>query len=101
MAMGIPVVATDVGGTKELILHDQTGYMVSNGNVEGMAKAILQLASNTALRKELGIAGRRRIEDDFSFRARLSRIEALYERIIERRKAERIRGDCTYLQSNR
>jgi glycosyltransferase involved in cell wall biosynthesis len=90
MAMGIPVVATDVGGTKELVIDGQTGYMVPNGDFEAMAQSLLRLASNAGLRKELGIAGRKRIEDKFSFRCRLSRVETLYERIIEQRTAPRL-----------
>lgn len=101
MAMGIPVVATDVGGTKEVILHERTGFLVSSGNVEGMAKAILRLVSNTVLRKKLGLAGRKRIEDDFSFRSRLSRIETLYEEIIEQRMALRLERHLMSPENNR
>jgi len=90
MAVGIPVVATDVGGTKELVIDGQTGYMVPNGDFEAMAQSLLRLACDSSLRKKIGVAGRKRIENDFSFASRLSRIETLYERIVEQRMAPRL-----------
>jgi glycosyltransferase involved in cell wall biosynthesis len=95
MAMGIPVVATDVGGTKELIVDGQTGYMVSEGDVEGMARSLLGLARNDVLRKKLGDAARKRIEEDFSFTLRLTRIETLYERLIDQTMVPRRRRSVT------
>ena len=83
MAMGIPIVATDVGGTKELIADGQTGYLLSAGDVEGMARVLLALVRDESLRKTVGSAGRKHIEDKFSFVSRLKCIETLYERIID------------------
>lgn len=83
MAMGVPIVATDVGGTKELIADGQTGYLLSAGDVEGMARVLLALVRDESLRKNVGSAGRKHIEEKFSFVSRLRRIETLYERIID------------------
>ena len=83
MAMGIPIVAADVGGTKELIADGQTGYLLSAGDVEGMARVLLALVRDESLRKTVGSAGRKHIEDKFSFVSRLKCIETLYERIID------------------
>lgn len=83
MAMGIPIVATDVGGTKELIADGQTGYLLSEGDVEGMVRVLLALVRDESLRKNVGSAARKHIEDKFSFVSRLRRIETLYERIID------------------
>ena len=83
MAMGIPIVATDVGGTKELIADGQTGYLLSAGDVEGMARVLLALIRDESLRKNVGSAARKHIEDKFSFASRLKCIETLYERIID------------------
>ena len=83
MAMGIPIVATDVGGTKELIADGQTGYLLSEGDVEGMARVLLAFIRDESLRKNVGSAARKHIEDKFSFASRLKCIETLYERIID------------------
>ena len=83
MAIGIPIVTTDVGGTKELIGDGQTGYLLSEGDVDGMTRVLLALVRDESLRKSIGKAARKHIEDKFSFVSRLKRIEALYERIVD------------------
>jgi glycosyltransferase involved in cell wall biosynthesis len=82
MAMGLPIVATDAGGTKELVLDGQTGYVLPKGDVHGLARAIVTLASDQALRRRMGRAGRERVEGEFSFTLRLQRVEALYATIL-------------------
>jgi glycosyltransferase involved in cell wall biosynthesis len=82
MAMGLPVVTTDVAGTKELVVDGQTGYVLPQGDVEGLARAMLNVAGNAVLRQDMRRAGRERIEQEFSFTTRLRRIEALYTRVL-------------------
>jgi glycosyltransferase involved in cell wall biosynthesis len=82
MAMGLPVVTTDAGGTKELVLDGQTGYVLPKGDVHGLARAIVTLASDETLRQRMGQAGRKRVEGEFSFTLRLQRVEALYATIL-------------------
>ena len=82
MAVGLPVVTTDVAGTSELVLNGQTGYVVPQGDVEGMAHAMVSLVADKQLRQRMGQAGRERIEREFSFTHRLRRIEELYARIL-------------------
>jgi glycosyltransferase involved in cell wall biosynthesis len=82
MAVGLPVVTTDVAGTSELVLNGQTGYVVPQGDVDGMAHAMVTLVADNQLRQRMGKAGRERIEREFSFTHRLQRIEELYTRIL-------------------
>ena len=84
MAMGLPVVTTDVAGTKELVLHEQTGFVLPQGDVAGLAQAMTTLAGNAQQRQAMGLAGRTRVEQEFSFTGRLQRIEALYGKIVGR-----------------
>jgi glycosyltransferase involved in cell wall biosynthesis len=84
MAMSLPVVATDVAGTKELVLHEQTGFVLPQGDVAGLAQAMTTLAGHAQLRQAMGLAGRKRVEQEFSFTGRLQRIEALYSKIVGR-----------------
>jgi glycosyltransferase involved in cell wall biosynthesis len=83
MAMGLPVVTTDVAGAKELVLDGQTGYVSPQGDVESLARALLALLGNPALRQRAGQRGRERVEREFSFTRRLRRIEDLYARILQ------------------
>jgi glycosyltransferase involved in cell wall biosynthesis len=80
--LGLPVVTTDVAGAKELVVDGQTGYVLPQGDVEGIARALIALAKNEQLRKRMSHAGRERVEREFSFSTRLQRIEALYEKIL-------------------
>lgn len=43
MATGLPIVATDVDGAREAIVHGETGFLHRPRDVEGMAKSVLQL----------------------------------------------------------
>lgn len=82
MAMEMPVVTTDVAGAKELVLDGQTGFVRPQGDVEGLAQALIVLAGNAALRSHMAQAGRGRVEAEFSFTRRLQRIEDLYTRVL-------------------
>ena len=82
MAMGIPTVVTRVGGNEELVVDGHTGYVLPPGDVQGIAQAIITLAQNQQLRRDMGQAGRKRIEREFSFAQRLQRIESLYEHLV-------------------
>lgn len=93
MAMGLPVITTDVAGAKELVLDGQTGYVSSQGDVQGIAHALLRLADSEALRQRMGQAGRRRVEQEFSFTHRLQRIEELYAKVLGTPLVPALRGD--------
>jgi glycosyltransferase involved in cell wall biosynthesis len=82
MAVGLPVVTTDVAGTSELVLDGYTGYVVPQGDVERLAHAMVTLVADPKLRQRMAQAGRERIEREFSFTHRLQRVEELYARIV-------------------
>jgi glycosyltransferase involved in cell wall biosynthesis len=82
MALGLPVVTTDVAGAKELVIDRQTGFIVPQRDVYSLAQAILTVVGNDRLRLRLGQAGRQRVEGEFSFTQRLHRVEELYSQIL-------------------
>jgi glycosyltransferase involved in cell wall biosynthesis len=82
MAMGLPVVTTDVAGAKELVKDQETGYVLPQGDVQGLGAALLKLVDDSVLRERFRRAGRERIEKEFSFANRLRRIEDLYEGVL-------------------
>jgi len=82
MALRLPVVTTDVAGTKELVLDGRTGFVCLQGDVEGLSQSVIKLLSNENLRLSMGEAGRTRVEQEFSFAHRLQKIEALYEHVL-------------------
>jgi glycosyltransferase involved in cell wall biosynthesis len=77
MAAALPVVATQVGGTPEVVTHE-CGRLVPPGNPRALADAIASLAANAFLRRQLGDAGRRRVEDHFSIERMVNAYRDLY-----------------------
>jgi glycosyltransferase involved in cell wall biosynthesis len=82
MAAGRPVVATDVGGAKEAIVENETGYTVPSGNDELMAERIISLLRDPAKARSMGEQGRRVVSEKFSSQALLRSTEGLYERLL-------------------
>jgi glycosyltransferase involved in cell wall biosynthesis len=85
MAMGVPVVTTDVAGAKEVVLDGETGYVLPQGDVGGIAHALTTLAENERLRNRVSQTARDRLVHEFSFSNRLQRIETLYETVVQTR----------------
>ena len=79
MATGLPVVATDVGGNPEVVSHGETGLLVAPRDPAALARAIWRVWSDRNLGRELGAAGRRRVEKHFEVRRMVAQYEKLYE----------------------
>jgi glycosyltransferase involved in cell wall biosynthesis len=77
-ARGVPVVATDLGGTPELIRHGTDGFLVPPDDPAALAGALAALVSDTARAGAMGRAGRERMLADFSPDIHLSRVEDAY-----------------------
>jgi glycosyltransferase involved in cell wall biosynthesis len=82
-----PVVATDVAGMPELVVHGETGLLVPPRDPGALARAIVRVIENPTWAQALARAGRKRVEARFSLRAKLDAIEALYQRLVETRPA--------------
>lgn len=77
-AAGLPVVATAVGGTPEVIADGETGYLVPAGDHRALAKRINELLRDVSLAREFGRAGRQRMLDHFSFAAQADAYRGLF-----------------------
>jgi glycosyltransferase involved in cell wall biosynthesis len=66
MAAAIPVVATDVGGTREAVVPGETGFLAAAGDIAALADAVVRLAREPALAAALGREGRHRFETRFT-----------------------------------
>ena len=77
-AMGIPVVATNVGGIPEVVIHGVTGILVDPKNEQQLADAIMTLIENPELRMKIGKAGRQHVLDKYDWNANVTAMEKLY-----------------------
>jgi len=65
MATGLPVVATDIRGCREEVVDGETGLLVPIASPDQLAEAILKILGNPTCAREMGAAGRRRVEELF------------------------------------
>jgi glycosyltransferase involved in cell wall biosynthesis len=79
---GKPVVSYDIDGAREVVLPDETGFLLPPQSVEPLAAAIIQLARNPDLRTRLGQHGRQRFTDQFRHETMTRKIRTIYERVI-------------------
>jgi starch synthase len=100
MACRAPVVASAVGGIKEVVVDGETGYLVPFDQdpvtsfplhpetfARNLASRINQLLEDPEKCRRFGDAGRRRVEETFSWTAIAHQTIGLYQRLIEQRKA--------------
>lgn len=82
MAAGVPVVATSVGGTPELIVHGESGHLVDAGDVDGIAEGILTLLGDSMERARMACAARHRVEERFTFASQAAAYEQMLGKLL-------------------
>lgn len=85
MAMGVPVVATDVGGVGQIIADGETGLLRPRGDIDGLAEAVLAVARDPALAAGLAGRARKRVVASFSLDANVAAITDLYDTVLRDR----------------
>jgi glycosyltransferase involved in cell wall biosynthesis len=85
MAAGLPVVATNVNGTAELVEHGESGYVVAPARADLLADALEPLLRDARLRKRVGRAARKRIEEGFVLEDAVARMWAFVAASADRR----------------
>lgn len=85
MAMGLPVVATAVAGTTEVVVEGETGFLVPPSDSDKLAERLLCLIRDPGLRVRMGAAGRQRAVSVFSLEQMVAQTTGLYEETIERK----------------
>lgn len=83
-AASVPVVATDVGGSREIVRDGETGYLVPSGDPAALAARILELTESSAQRKKMGARARTLLTSEFSFAHQSAQYEALLKEMTPR-----------------
>ena len=81
-AAGVPVVGFDAGGLKEAVEHGKTGLLVPAEDVAGLREAIATLIDDKQVREQMSIAGRERMQNEFSIATMADKHIALYETVL-------------------
>ena len=88
LAVGTPVVATDLEGNPELVAHGVTGLLVPPRRADALARALLEIITDRPRACAMAMEGHRRVEANFSTAVKAQRIEALYRRLLAEASAE-------------
>jgi glycosyltransferase involved in cell wall biosynthesis len=84
MACAKPVVATDVGGNREAVIYGETGLLVPPENSPKLAGAIRVFLDHKELARRYGLAGRRRVEKEFSLKRMIEKYENIFEEMTRK-----------------
>ncbi len=84
LALGRPVVASDVGGIRQIVYHGVTGLLVPAEDCTALAAAIARLLDDGALAASLGEAGRRMVRATYGIDPMAGAMEALYRRLLDK-----------------
>ena len=85
MRARLPVVASDVGGSRESVVEGQTGFIIARGDAGTLAARLRLLLTDAALRARMGAAGRQRYEERFVAQRMFQRTLEVYEGVLRRK----------------
>ncbi len=84
MAAGLPVVCTDQGGNRELVIDGVTGFLIPPSDADALVEKLLWLEANREKALAMGQAGRKRIETEFSVARMIERASEIYLEVLKR-----------------
>ncbi|HOP47866.1 MAG TPA: glycosyltransferase [Desulfobacteraceae bacterium] len=84
MALGKPVIAVDGGGTNELVIDGETGFLVKQRSPAELTEKLEYLLDNEKIAEQMGVKGKRRIETEFSLEKMADKYLELYEELIKK-----------------
>ena len=79
-ATGLPVVSTKHGGIVDAVIHGKTGFLVDEGDVDGMAECIYLLLTDGKLANEMGRNGREHVTQNFNIETTTRKLRDVLER---------------------
>jgi glycosyltransferase involved in cell wall biosynthesis len=88
-AAGVPVVATAVDGTPEVVDDGVSGYLVQPGDAGALADRIIAMLADDNRRREMGQRGRERVHREFTFAVQAEQYLQLFNELSAKRKRKR------------
>ncbi len=90
MAAGLPVITTPAGDSGRVVQDGVTGYVVPFDDHQRLADCIVELAGSPTLRRQLGAAGRKRVEDEYGFADLAPRLLSIYRDIAVHQNRQQV-----------
>ncbi|MFV0389607.1 MAG: glycosyltransferase family 4 protein [Pyrinomonadaceae bacterium] len=84
LAMGKPCVSFEIDGAPEVVINDETGYIVKPFDSVGLADSIAKILENPELRRKMGEAGRKLVDPMFRAETMVAEISEVYQTLIEK-----------------
>ena len=82
MASGLPVVATRIAGNEELVVDGVTGVLVNAEDVDSLRDALLRLVIQPEQRQQMGLASRKRVEEEYTWERVAHQYSSILEKIV-------------------
>jgi glycosyltransferase involved in cell wall biosynthesis len=82
MQSGVPVLATDISGNRDLIVPGETGFLYRRGDLATLARRTQQILNNKDLYVRFSASSRQRVAEKFSLRAMIEAHERLYSSLL-------------------
>lgn len=86
MANGLPVIATDMGGPREIVVDGETGLLIEPSDPRVLEQAIRWMMEHPEERRRMGVLAMQRVRDNFQIEMTVKKIQDFYPRIIVRKK---------------
>jgi glycosyltransferase involved in cell wall biosynthesis len=96
MVVGLPVIASDVGGLPEQIVDGKTGILVPPADPHALARAILDLVGNPGLRRQLGEAARKHVAEFFTYERQAKGLDNAYREALAHHRQRALRRAGAY-----
>jgi glycosyltransferase involved in cell wall biosynthesis len=81
-ACGKPVIASEVGRLKDLVINGETGLLFEPGNVKWLTRSIFNLTNGNDVAKETGLKGKNFVRENFTVEKVVERLEKVYEKVV-------------------
>jgi glycosyltransferase involved in cell wall biosynthesis len=86
MSTGLPVVATRIAGSEELVIEGETGFLVQTENVDELRESLRRILIDPTQRKKMGLASRQRVEENYSWKNVAEQYKNLLDVIVSEAK---------------
>ena len=83
MSYGIPVISTNINGTTDLIINEESGILIEPGDIKTLAQTIILFLKNEQMRIDIGLAARQRIINKFGIETNLNKLESIFDQVLK------------------